>query len=211
LIDLSHQETSIHLIADQMMEFAMTGETPTRQGNRNRRMAPHGNFPCQGDDSWIAIAVRSNEEWRRLAAIIGDEVLADPRFTDLSGRLEHVEMLEGIVARWTSVRDADSITIQLQTEGIPCAPVLETREVAENPQLVARGFFETVDHPDTGAYPHPRTPWRLSGMPYHTRTPAPGIGQHSIEVLSNLLGLSIAEIDGLVKRGITGDTPDLDA
>ena len=211
LIDLSHQETSIHLIASQVMEFSMTGETPTRQGNRNPRMAPHGNFPCEGDDSWIAIAVRSNEEWKRLAAIIGDEVLADPRFTDLSGRLEHVEKLERIVARWTSVRDAASITIQLQTEGIPCAPVLKTREVVENPQLVARGFFETVDHPDTGAYLHPGTPWRLSGMPYHPRTPAPGIGQHSVQVLRNLLGLSNAEIDGLVKRGITGDTPDLAA
>ncbi|PKB79575.1 MAG: hypothetical protein BZY88_12805 [SAR202 cluster bacterium Io17-Chloro-G9] len=67
-----------------------------------------------------------------------------------------------------------------------------------------------MDHPDTGAYLHPGTPWRYSGMSSNTRTPAPGIGQHIFQVLSGLLALSIGEIDGLVKRGITGDTPDLD-
>ena len=211
MIDLSQQETSIHLIASQVMEFAMTGEPPSRQGNRDRRMAPHGNFPCRGDDSWIAIAVRSNEEWSRLGAIIGDDGLAaDPRFADLAGRLKHVEELERIVAGWTRDKDAESITIRLQADGIPCAPVLKTREVVDNPQLDARGFFETVDHPDTGAYLHPGAPWRLSGMPARTRTPAPGIGQHSVQVLSRLLGLSVGEIDDLVNRGITGDTPKLD-
>jgi len=211
IIDLSQQETSIHLISGQVMEFGMTGETPSRQGNRDRNMAPHGNFPCQGDDSWIAIAVRSNEEWRRLGAIIGDDDLAaDPRFADLAGRLEHVEELERIVAHWTRDKEAESITTRLQEEGIPSAPVLKTREVFKNPQLDARGFFESVDHPETGAFLHLGAPWRLSGIPARTRTPAPGIGQHSVQVLSNLLGIPMGEIDDLVNKGITGDTPNLD-
>ena len=201
----------MQLIASQVIEFSMTGETPSRQGNRDKRMAPHGNFPCRGDDSWIAIAVRSNEEWRRLGAILGgDDLAADPRFADLAGRLEHVDELEGIVADWTRDKDAESITIRLQTEGIPCAPVLKTREVMGNPQLDARGFFEPVDHPDTGTYLHPGAPWRLSGIPARIRTPSPGIGQHSFQVLSGLLGLSIGEIEGLVNIGITGDTPGID-
>ncbi len=211
MIDLSHQETSIQLIASQVMQFSMTGETPSRQGNRDKRMAPHGNFPCLGVDSWIAIAVRSNEEWSRLAAILGgDGLAADQRFADLAGRLEHVDELEGIVSDWTRDKDAESITTRLQTEGIPCAPVLTTREVIENPQHDARGFFEPVDHPDTGIYVHPGTPWRLSGMPARIRAPSPGIGQHSVQVLSGLLGLSVGEINGLVNSGITGDTPGAD-
>ena len=208
LIDRSQQETSVHLIAHQVMDHTINGAPGTPKGNRDDRMAPHGNFPCDGDDSWVAIAVRSDQEWQRLCGIMSESELAeDGRFSDAAGRLSHVDELEQLVAQWTRERNAYDIMTQLQAADIPCAPVLNAHEVLENPQLKARGFFEEVDHPQTGAYLHAGTPWRLSRSPSRVRRPAPALGQHSDQVLSTLLGVSEDELLSLLERGIIGDTP----
>ena len=208
LIDLSQQETSVHLIARQVMEHTLTGITPARQGNRHDLMAPHGNFPCQGDDSWVAIAVRSDAEWVRLCKVMDRRDLAtDQCYADLAGRQEHVADLERAVSEWTSGQEAYAVTARLQAVGIPSAPALKAAEVLENPQLKARGFFDEVTHPDTGAYRHAGTPWRLVNSPRKPRSPAPTLGQHSVEVFHNLLGLSPEEIAALDESGVTGETP----
>ncbi len=208
LIDLSQQETSIHLIAGQVMEYTMNGATPQRRGNLHPRMAPHSNFPCLGDDSWVAIAVRSDEEWGRLCGVMNRPDLSeDHPFAELSGRLKHTGEIDRIITQWTSSRDAHEVMEVLQAQGIPCAPVSKALEIIENPQLNARGFFDKVDHPETGPYLHTGTPWRLTRSPRRTRTPSPTLGQHSRHVLDTLLGLSQDEIDRLVEKGITGDTP----
>ena len=86
-IDLSQQETSIGLIAERVIEYSMNGFSQKgleRRGNRSDRMAPHNNYRCAGDDSWVAIAVRSDDEWARLCAVMDAPDLArDPRFVDL--------------------------------------------------------------------------------------------------------------------------------
>ena len=211
LIDLSQQETSVHLMAHQVMDHSMNGPVQRLAGNRDDRMAPHGNFPCDGDDSWVAIAVRSDEEWQRLCGIMGKaESATDQRFADLEGRLGNVDDLERLIIQWTRERKAYDIMIQLQAEEIPCAPVLKAREVIESPQMTARGFFQPVDHPETGTYLHAGTPWRMARSPSRVRTPSPALGQHSDQILSTLLGVSTGEFASLVEKGITGDTPDLD-
>ena len=208
LIDLSQQETSVHLIARQVMEHTLTGITPARQGNSDDLMAPHGNFPCQGDDSWVAIAVRSDSEWVRLCEVMDRPDLAsDPSYADLAGRQGHITDIERAVSEWTFGQEAYEVTARLQAVGIPSAPVLKAAEVRENPQLKARGFFDEVTHPDTGAYRHAGTPWRLVNAPRRLRSPAPTLGQHSVDVFHKLLGLSHEEIAALIESGVTGETP----
>ena len=209
LIDLSQQETSVHLITRQLMEYNTTGAVPRRQGNRDGLMAPHGNFPCRGRDSWVAIAVRSNSEWRSLCEVMDRPDLAsDPRYSTLYGRTEHLNQLEQAVEEWTSGQEADTVMDKLQAVGIPSAPVSNAAQVLENPQLNARGFFDDVIHPLTGTYRHTGTPWRLTHSPRKPRHPAPMLGQHSVQVFRNLLGIPDKEIASLIDRGITGDTPD---
>ena len=211
LIDLSQQETSVHLMANRVMEHTMNGATDHRKGNRDDRMAPHGNFPCHGDDSWVAIAVRSDQEWQRLCGIMGQPELAtDQRFASLVGRLRNVVELERLISQWTRGREAYAIMSKLQADDIPCAPVLNAHQVVESPQLTAREFFDPVDHPEFGSYLHAGTPWRMSRSPSRVRTAAPALGQHSGQILSSLLGVSTGELLSLVERGITGDTPCLD-
>ncbi len=210
-IDLSQQETSISLIPDHIMSYTMTGKAPQRRGNRSDRMAPHNNYRCKGDDSWVAIAVRSEAEWKRFCAIIRKSGLAsDPRFRNLSARLDNIEELDRIVSEWTRDRDAYDIANMLQSASIPSAPVLKAAELLHNPQLKARGFFETLEREDTGPLPYAGPAWRLSETPGKLGGPPPGLGQHSEEVLHDLLGMPQPAIEDLVHRAITGDTPPTD-
>ncbi len=212
-IDLSQQETSISLIADRVIEYSMNGlpESLERRGNRSDRMAPHDNYRCAGDDSWVAIAVRSDEEWTRLCTVMDIPDLAhDARFEDLSARLEHADDLDAIVSGWTRDQDACEVTRLLQAEGIPSAPVLKATDLADNPQLRERGFIQSVDHPETGTQKYAGVAWKLSRTPGNLGGPSPKLGQHSVEVLRDYLGRPVEGIDEMVSQGITGDTPDLD-
>ena len=210
-IDLSQQETSIGLIADRVIEYSMNGTGLERRGNRSDRMAPHNNYRCAGDDSWVAIAVRSDEEWARLCAVMDAPDLAhDPRFTNLSSRLDYVDELDTIVSGWTKGRDAYEVTRLLQAEGISSAPVLKATELADNPQLRERGFVQSIDHPEAGTQKYAGVAWKLSRTPGKLGGPSPKLGQHSVEVLRDYLGRPVDDIDVMVAHGVTGDTPDLD-
>ena len=131
-IDLSQQETTIGLIADAVMEFSMSGSARERKGNFHARMAPHNNYPCLGNDNWIAIAARDDDDWSRLCAAMGTPELArDARFWDLGGRLANVESLDRIIADWTRERERDETAELLQSRGIPAAPVYKATELGE--------------------------------------------------------------------------------
>ncbi len=210
-IDLSQQETSISLIPDHIIAYTMSGKAPQRRGNRSDRMAPHNNYRCAGEDSWVAIAVRSEDEWARFCDVIGKpEMVSDPRFHNLAARLDNPDELDRIVSEWTCDKSAYDIANTLQAQSIPSAPVLKAAELLDNPQLRDRGFFETLEREDTGAIPYAGPAWRLSHTPGRLGGPPPGLGQHSEEVLRELLGMASSRIEDLVHRGITGDTPPTD-
>ncbi len=210
-IDLSQQETSISLIPDHIMAYIMSGQSPQRRGNRSDRMAPHNNYRCKGKDSWVAIAVRSDDEWIRFCAAMGrPEVASDPRFRDLSARLYNIEELDRIVSEWTRDKDAYHVADTLQSKSIPSAPVMKAAELLHNPQLKARGFFETLEREDTGPLPYAGPAWKLSDTPGKLGGPSPGLGRHSEEILREILGMPQRVIADLVQRGITGDIPPKD-
>ena len=207
-IDLSQQETATTYITDQVLEYTINGRIPQRVGNRDSRMAPHGFYRCQGEDSWIAIAVRSDSEWGRLCEIMERPDLAsEPRFATSGGRLQHADELDSVVQSWTLLLDATETSEKLQNQKIPASPVMKALEVPEHPQHKTRNFFESVDHPATGVYPVAGVPFRLSETPGRIRSPAPTLGQHSEVVLKGRLGLSDTEYASLESQGITGDDP----
>ncbi len=210
-IDLSQQETSIGLIADSVMRYSMSGSAPSRRGNYSDEMAPHNNYPCKGDDAWVAIAVRSDGEWAALCELMGRPDLAsDARFRDLPGRQANVRQLDDLVSDWTRRHTADEVTRLAQGRSIPCAPAYRSDELPGHPQLASRGFFQRVTHPDTDEYPYPGVSWRLSRTPGRLGGPAPRLGEHNRAVLEQLLGISSGLVDGMMARGATGDTPELE-
>ena len=210
-IDLSQQETSIGLVADSVMQYSMNGSLPSRGGNHSDAMAPHNNYPCRGDDSWVAVAVRSDGEWARLCDLMGHPDLAsDERFHDLPSRLANVRQLDELVSEWTKRHTADEITRLGQAKSIPCSRVYKSHEMPSHPQLESRRFFQSVTHPDTGYYPYAGVSWRLSRTPGRLGGPAPRLGEHSRKVMEQFLGMESRVVDRLIARGVTGDTPNLD-
>ena len=179
-----------------------------RQGNRHPRSAPYGCYPCRGEDSWVTIAVFTDDEWRRLCGVMGAPDLADrEQFAGLAARLAHQDELDELVGRWTAERDGYEVMRVLQEEGIAAGPVLPPALLPKDPQLAARGLFEDVERAWVGTLPYTRVPFRFSATPLGLSAPAPCLGEHNGPVLGSLAGLEEAELQDLEARGVIGTEP----
>jgi len=202
-IDMSQWESSMAVLAEGIMEYTMNRTQPPRNGSRIPGMAPHGVFPCSGEDRWVSIACGSDEEWRALCAVMGSPELADdPPFRTLADRKANEDELERIISGWTSTLDPFEATARLQAAGVAAFPPLMNRELAEDPHLNARGFFIEKEHPEVGVMKHAGIPWRMSETPCEVWRSAPTMGQDNQYVFGELLGLSSQHIADLVQRQI---------
>jgi crotonobetainyl-CoA:carnitine CoA-transferase CaiB-like acyl-CoA transferase len=207
-VDLSQREVAVSLLGEMVVDRSLSGRVAAPIGNGHPLMAPHGVYPCRGDDAWVALAVGSDAEWRGLCQAIGrPELAADSRFATVSGRRRHQAALDAIVAAWTREREHYQAMHTLQAHGVPAGAVLKAGEVLADPHLAARNFWDVVDHPEVGPYRQVTTPWRLSKNPRQATSPAPGLGEHNRYVLGELLGLSAEEIAALEAQGIIGMRP----
>jgi benzylsuccinate CoA-transferase BbsF subunit len=204
-IDVSLWEASASLLPDALLEFEMNGVEPPRVGNRHPRIAPHGVFRCAGEDRWVSIAVGSEAEWRALCETMGDAALAaDPRFADAAARKRNEDDLEQRITAWTRGLAAEEVTQRLQGCGVAAFPAMTNQDLAEDAHLANRGFFVDLPHPEVGPRHHAGIPWKLSRTPLAVERPAPCLGEHSREVLEEVLGYSAREIDELIASGALG-------
>ena len=202
-IDLSQWETSMSVLPEGIMDAIMNGGAPARDGNRDPFMAPHGIFRAAGDERWIALAARSDEEWRRLATVMGaPEAAADARFVTLAARKANEDALEAQVTAWTSSRPAEESLALLQGAGLAAFLAMTNRDLFEDPHLRARGFFVELEHPEVGVRRHLGIPWRMSGTPCAVERPAPCLGEATDYVLGEILGLDTATRADLRARGV---------
>jgi len=185
------------------MEYAMSGVEPRRQGNRDGWMAPHNCFRCRGDDAWVAITCGSDEEWRTLCRVMGRPQLGnDPRFRTASGRKAHEDELEQFLTAWTTQHDRWEITHTLQAAGVAAFPSMSSKDLMDDEQLNGRGFFARLPHSQVGVQTHTGIPWILTNAPNGVRASAPLLGQHTDEVLRDVLGYSDEDIAGLRARQV---------
>lgn len=198
-IDLSLWEAMGGLIAEGWMRHAMNRGAPERDGNHDPLMAPHNCFACAGEDEWISIACADDDEFSRLCGAIGrPELAGDRRFRTAADRKAHEDALEEIVTQWTRARDKWRATETLQAAGVAAFPAMNSRDLAEDPHLEARGFFARLPHPAVGVRTHSGIPWRLTNAPNGVRTPAPTLGEHTLAVMRGLLGYSAEQVERLV-------------
>jgi len=203
-IDVSLWEASATLLPDALLEYEMNGTEPPRDGNRDPHMAPHGVFRSAGEDRWVSIAVGTDEEWRSLVAVIGDGELASQRYATLADRKRHEDEIEARLTRWTTTHSPEEATHRLQAAGVAAFPAMTNQDVADDPHLNGRDFFVDLPHPEVGKRHHAGIPWKLSEMPCAVTAPAPCLGQHSREVLQEVLGYSESEIEALAADGVLG-------
>ena len=202
-IDLSQWETTMAVLPEGIIDAVMNDVAPERNGNRDRWMAPHGIFRAAGDERWIALAVRDDDEWCRFAAAIGaPELAGDARFATLAARKANEDALEDLVTAWTAARSPDETTTLLQRVGIAAFPAMSNRDICEDAHLRERGFFVELEHPEVGMRRHLGIPWRMSDTPCAVERPAPCVGEATDYVLGEILGLDAATCDDLRARGI---------
>ena len=208
LIDLAQREVTAAMLGEHVLAHGATGHVPGPMGNRHPNMAPQGVYPCLGEDMWISITVATEVQWQGLCQAMGQPQLAqDARFATLPARHEHADALDAILTAWTQERDHYQVMHLLQAHGVPAGAVLQGGEIIADPHLHARGFWDEVNHPESGPYQQVTTPWRLSQSPRRTATPAPSLGAHNAYVLGDIIGLSEQEIAALAAAGIIGVRP----
>ncbi|MAE95637.1 MAG: hypothetical protein CL910_13345 [Deltaproteobacteria bacterium] len=202
-INLSQYEATVAGIGEVMMEALALGQEPVRLGNRSRDAAPHGCYPCLGEDRWCAITVSTDAEWQRLCAVLGrPEWLEDPRFTSLAARLEHVEALDAEIAQATRDRTEVELMNALQEARIAAGVVQNVEDLARRDgHLAARGFFEEVEHLVKGSVTATGIPLGLTGTPGGSGRAGAAMGQDNEHVFGTLLGMTREEIDAALEAG----------
>ena len=202
-IDGSMMEAAAGYLGEVLLDAALGGEQ-TPPGNGDLDHAPHGVYPCAGEDRWIALAVDSDGKWRRLVAISGLEALADTAFDSRRARIANAEKLNEAIAEWTGTQEAEHLMDRLQAAGVAAGVVRTTAELMACPHLELRVWFRLTVHADVGEQRYSGHPWRIAGVLERSDLPPPRLGEHSREVLRERLGLSDVDIDGLFERGVTG-------
>ena len=149
-IDFSQQEGVMQLMGPAFMDYVFNNRVATPIGNEHPQnaAAPHGVFPCEGDDRWISIAVGSDIEWLNLiSAMDSPEWALDPQFADLSSRIDNIDALHQHISDWTSSHNDYTLADKLQSAGVAAAPVLSIPDLLDNPQYKARNTWIEVEHP----------------------------------------------------------------
>jgi benzylsuccinate CoA-transferase BbsF subunit len=204
LIELAQLESSVSIVGTALMDYAANGRVQTSQGNRLPHAAPHGAFPCQGDDRWCVIAVFSDDQWQALCRAMGDpQWCQEERFATLQGRKENEDELERLVESWTSTKTAEEVMETLQAAGVAAGVVQNAQDVLENdPHLKERGYYVYLDHPEAGRTAYDGPGFRLSKTPGRLLSPAPCLGEHTHHVCKEVLGMDDEEIAQLVVDGV---------
>ena len=202
-IDMSQLEATVGLTVEPLMDWFMNGRVWGRQGNDHLSMAPHGHYPCRGDDAWVSIAVEDDGAWTRLVAALGDVPWArEPRFAALAGRRAHLAELDARLAEWTRERTGWEATEILQRAGVAAFPVYGLDEQAADPHFQARGLMARPEHPRIGPMQVYAHPIKLGATPGGVTATAPMLGEHNDHVFRELLGLSAVEIERLRAEGV---------
>ena len=202
-IDVSMLRATVATMGAGLMEYELTGRVPQPRGNYDPVMAPYGNYPCQGDDEWVSVAVRTEEEWRGLVNAMGSPAWADePIFASRYSRLNHRRELDARLSEWTKAQTAWDATELLQANGVAAFPVLDAEGRLFNPHFQERGLYSEIEHPALGAEPVFNLMWQLSRTPPRIRRHAPLLGEHNNEVFCGLLGLQEGEVSRLQEEQV---------
>ena len=203
-IDLSQVESLFPLAAHGIIEFTANGKHPSRKGNRSEFFAPHGVYPCEGEDKWIVIQILNEDQWLSFKKLVGTPM---QQFGDLKDRLSKLDYLDKAISEWTSTKESQSLMYFLQEAKIPSAATHTMSSLLNDPHLNSREFWQWLDRAVVGNQPNPSAPFNVNGERLHIKSPAPTLGQHNKEVLSKILGLNQNDIDRLKQIGIIGTKP----
>ena len=170
-IDLSQHESALHLLGPALLDQEVNGRTAQRSANSSERYNVHGVYPVQGDDNWIALVCQDSEAEKTLSELIGGEDLDDT-----------------VIGNWTASQDRFELQELLQTHGVAAHVVSDSADAIIDPQLAHRNHFRRVPQAYAGETVVEGSHYQLSRTPSTALWGGPPIGEHTFEVLSDMLG-----------------------
>jgi len=208
LVEAPMFEAAMNVGAEPAIEWGAHGVMVERIGNRSPAAAPQNLYATSEPERWLALSCSTDEQWHALASVIGHPELADdPDLATLAGRRAAADRLDEVIAVWAGGLTVDAALAALLPAGVPAARGTDARRASENEQMVARGYYEQVEHPVVGTHPTPTLPFRYASVDRWTRRPAPTLGQHNTEILGGWLGHDPDELAALEAEGVIGTWP----
>ncbi len=201
-------DAALAIAAEPVLEWSAHEVMVERMGNRGPTAAPQNLYRAAGVEQWVAIACETDDQWQSLCEVLElHEELADDALATMQGRRARQGQLDERIGAWVRSREANEAVGALRAVGVPVAVAADHRRASFHEQMIARGFFETIDHPVVGTHPTPTMPFRYASVERWLREPAPTIGQHNTEILGELLGHDAEELAALETSGVIGTRP----
>lgn len=204
-IDLAQYENGLQFLCPAILDYAVNGRVMERMGNRHRYAAPHGMYPCLGEDRWLALSIFSDGEWQRLKVVMGSPAWAgDPKFDTVLGRKGSEDELDENMRAWTGQFDSVELMVKLQEAGIRAGIFNQVRDLYSDPQYIHRNIWRGVEHPEMGVFHYQGPPFELSETPAVLDRPSPCLGEHNEYFFKDLFGMTGEEYRELVAGGAIG-------
>lgn len=202
-LDVSQYETAVQFLSPAILDYVINGRIAIRMGNRAASAAPHGVYPCKGDDRWCAISVSNDTEWESFCKAVGNPAWTKgPRFATLSERKENEAELDRLVGQWTINFTPQQVMAMMQESGVPAGVVATAEDVCNDPQLKHRHHFQELDHSVLGRHNYEATSFKLSKTPGSPSRAAPCLGEHTYYVCTKILSISEEEFVQLLSEGV---------
>ncbi|TMA26482.1 MAG: CoA transferase [Deltaproteobacteria bacterium] len=200
-IDLALLDVQVAMLANQAESFLVTGSPPERMGNAHPSIVPYRAFAAR--DGHLVLAVGNDGQFARLCTVAGrPELASDARFATNAARVRNRRELEPMLAAIIAQRPRQEWIASLEAAGVPCGPINDLAQVFADPQVRHRGLQVEAPHAQAGTVPMVRSPLRLSETPARSDVPPPLLGEHTFEVLKEVLQMSSAEIEALRAGGV---------
>jgi crotonobetainyl-CoA:carnitine CoA-transferase CaiB-like acyl-CoA transferase len=199
-IDMALFDCQAAALANQAMTHLAGGMVPTRMGNAHPNIVPYQVFATE--DGFLILAIANDGQFRRFCAAAG--IGAEPRFATNAQRVDHRETLIGLLKPVLAARSTAAWIAALEAANVPCGPINRIDQVFSDPQAVSRGLKISLPHGDAGPLDLVASPLRLTRTPPEYRNAPPLLGEHTVAVLQEVLGLPAAEIARLGEVGILG-------
>jgi len=200
-IDLALLDVQVACLANQAMNYLTTGTPPRRLGNAHPNIVPYQDFPAADGD--FILTVGNDGQFRKFCEVAGLTALADdPRFSTNKARVANRALLIPLIRQTTVMRTTAEWLVALEQAGVPCGPINDLAQVFADPQVQARGLCVELPHSLGGTVPQVASPIRLSETPVQYRNAPPLLGEHTLEVLERLLGMSAEQVEALRQAGV---------
>lgn len=200
-IDMALLDVQVACLANQAMNYLTTGVSPRRLGNAHPNIVPYQDFPTADGD--FILTVGNDNQFRKFAEVAGQPQWAiDPRFATNKQRVAHRAELIPLIRQATVFKTTAEWVTALEVAGVPCGPINDVAQVFADPQVQFRGLQVDLPHALGGTVPQVASPIRLSATPVEYRRAPPLLGEHTLEVLTGVLGLSDADVMTLREAGV---------